>query len=146
MIHTKELRYGNRVKTRQGEVITIQQILSNSLIYDGQIEVNREFVHVRGSYQTDYVTQLNEVVKEVDYSEVLPIALTTEILRKCGFRNFVRDQWIIRIGGTHIDFEFTDSRLMLRSPAPAHAGIKYLHQLQNFLYAITAQELAVEEL
>ena len=35
---------------------------------------------------------------------------------------------------------------MLRSPAPAHAGIKYLHQLQNFLYAITAQELAVEEL
>ncbi|HMC86484.1 MAG TPA: hypothetical protein VKI61_13220 [Chitinophagaceae bacterium] len=106
MIHTKELRYGNRVKTRQGEVITIQQILSNTLIYDGQIEVNREFVHVRGSYQTDYVTQLNEVVKEVDYSEVLPIALTTEILRKCGFRNFVRDQWIIRIGGTHIDFEF----------------------------------------
>ena len=144
MIHTKELRFGNKVKTRQGEVITVQQILCNRLVYDAQIELNRAAVNVKGSSRTDYVTQLNEVVKEVDYHEVEPIALTPDILRKCGFRNFLREQWILRIGNSNLDFEFVDERVRLRSPAPSLASIKYLHQLQNFLFAISMHELEVE--
>jgi hypothetical protein len=144
MIHTKELRFGNKVKTRRGEVITVQQLLCNTLIYDGKIEVNREPVNVRGSYTTDYVTQLNEVVKEVEYQDVEPIALTPDVLRKCGFRNFLREQWILRIGNNHIDFEFMNDELKLRKPAPSLASIRYLHQLQNFLFAISMHELEVD--
>ena len=144
MIHTKELRFGNKVKTRRGEVITVQQLLCNSLIYDGKIEVNREPVNVRGSYTTDYVTQLNEVVKEVEYQDIEPIALTHDVLRKCGFRNFLREQWILRIGNNNIDFEFMDDELRLRNPAPSLASIRYLHQLQNFLFAISTHELEVD--
>jgi len=144
MIHSKELRSGNKVKTRRGEVITVQQILSTTLIYDSQIEVNREMINVRGSYKTDYVTQLSEVVKEVECHEVEPIALTPDILRKCGFRNFLREQWILSIGHNHLDFEFVDETVRLRSPAPLLARIKYLHQLQNFLFAISTHELEVE--
>ena len=144
MIQTKELRHGNKVKTQKGEVITVQQLLCNTLIYDSQIEVNREFVSVRNSYQADYVTQLNEVVKEVDYNEVEPIALTPDILKKCGFRNFLREEWILSIGNKHIDFEYDDDRLKLRNPGSSFTNIKYLHQLQNFLFAITSHELEVQ--
>ena len=144
MIHSKELRYGNKVKTRQGDVITVQQILCNSLIYDRKIEVNRQAVNVNGSYQSDYVTELNEVVKEIDYNEVEPIALTVDILRKCGFRNYIREQWILSIEKSHIDFDYEANELKLRNPAPAAASIKYLHQLQNFLFALSTHELEVE--
>jgi hypothetical protein len=144
MIHTKELRFGNKIKTRRGEVITVQQILCNTLIYDGKIEVSREPINVRGSYKTDYITQLNEVVKEVEYSDVEPIVLTHDILRKCGFRNFVREQWILSIGSSHFDFEFNDGELSLRRPAPSLVTVKYLHQLQNFLFATLMHDLEVD--
>jgi len=144
MIHTKELRYGNIAQTRDGELITVQQILSNTIIYDTQIEVNREAVNVNGSYGMDYITQMKEVVKEVDYQEINPIALTPEILKKCGFRNFLREEWIVSIGNTHIDFEYVNDGLKLRCPAPSLANIKYLHQLQNLIFAISMRELDVE--
>ena len=143
MIHTKELRFGNKVRTRQGKIITVQQLLCNTLIYDSQIEVNREVVTAGRSYGTDYITQLNEIVKEVEYSDVDPIILTADVLQKCGFRNYLREQWILRIGNQNIDFEFMDGGLRLRNPAPSLATIKHLHQLQNFLFAITTHELEV---
>jgi hypothetical protein len=144
MIHTKELRFGNKVQNLQGEFITVQQVLSNTIIYDTQIEVNMEAVNVSGSYNTDYVSQLSEVIKEVDCQEIDPIILTPEILKKCGFRNFLREEWIISIRNSHIDFVFTDGGLRLRCPAPSLTNIKYLHQLQNLLFAIATHELEVE--
>jgi len=81
MILTKELRYGNKVLTREGEVITVQQILSNSIIYDTQIEVSGEPVNLMGSRNTGYVAQLSEVVKEADCQEIEPIALTPDLLK-----------------------------------------------------------------
>jgi hypothetical protein len=141
MIHTKELRFGNKIKTRRGQVITVQQILSNTIIYESKIEVNRELVSLGRSRNTDYHTQLNEIVKEVDCNDVEPIALTEDILRKCGFRNFLREQWILRIGNSNFDWEFLDGRLRLSNPAPCLNSIRYLHQLQNFLYAIASHEL-----
>ena len=144
MIHTKELRYGNKVLNRNGDVITVQQILCNTLVYYSQIEVNRELVIAKGPYQNEYFTEMNEVIKEVDYNEVQPISITPEILKKCGFRNFLREEWIISIGCSHIDFEFNNDGLKFRSPAPSLVSIKYLHQLQNFLYAISTHELDIE--
>ncbi len=144
MILTKELRYGNKVQTLQGEIVTVQQILSNTVIYDTQLELNREAVNVKGSSNTDYVIHLSEVVKEVDCGEIEPIALTPDLLKACGFRNFLREEWIISIRNSHIDFEFLDGTLRLRCPAPALTNIKYLHQLQNLLFAIAGHELEIE--
>jgi hypothetical protein len=144
MLLTKELRFGNKLQTREGDFITVQEIHSNTIIYDMQLELNREAVNVKGSRKQDYVIQLNEVVKEVDCQELLPIELTPEILKQCGFRNFLREQWIITIGNSHIDFEFMEGILKLRCPAPALSKIKYLHQLQNLLFAIAGHELEIE--
>ena len=144
MIHAKELRYGNKVQTQDGEVITVQQILSHSLVYDTQIKVSREATAVRGSLRAAYASQFVEVVKEADFHELEPIFLTPRILEKCGFRNFVREDWIFSVGNSHIDFEFTADGLRLRQPVAGQTNLRYLHQLQNFLFFVTGYELEPE--
>lgn len=142
MIHVKELRFGNKIRTRQGKVITVQQILSNTVVYDSKIELNHEPVTAGGhGNSNNYYTQLNEVVQEVDCNDVDPIQLSEDVLRICGFRNYLREQWILKIGNSNFDWEFVDGTLRLRNPAPCLNGIQYLHQLQNFLYAITGYEM-----
>jgi len=145
MIHAKELRCGNKVQTLQGQTITVQQILHNTLIYDTEIKVTQEMASVGKSYKTTYYTQVVEVVKEAEFQEILPIALTPKILERCGFRNYVREEWILKVGGSHLDFEFNEEGLRLRQPIPSQAGIRHLHQLQNFLFVITGQELETEQ-
>ena len=144
MIHAKELRIGNKVQNQDGQIITVQQILANTLIYDTQIKVSRETASVRASYKTAYTTQFIEVVKEADFQDIDPIVLTPKILEKCGFRNFVREEWIFSIGNCHIDFEFVADGLRLRNSIPSRIGIRYLHQLQNFLFAILGYELEIQ--
>jgi hypothetical protein len=144
MIHAKELRIGNKVQNQDGQIISVQQILANTLIYDTQIKVSRETASVRASYKTAYTTQFVEVVKEADFQDIDPIALTPRILEKCGFRNFVREEWIFSIGNCHIDFEFVADGLRLRNSIPSRMGIRYLHQLQNFLFAIVGYELEID--
>lgn len=145
MIHAKDLRFGNKVQTRDGETITVHQLLGNSLIYDTQVRVSREASAVRGSLRTAYATQYIEVVKEADYAEIDPIVLTPKVLEKCGFRNFVREDWILSMGNTHIDFTFTDDGLKLRQPTAGAVPIRYYHQLQNFLFSVMGHELEGEE-
>jgi hypothetical protein len=144
MIHAKDLRFGNKVQTRDGEFITVHQLLGHSLIYDTQIKVSREVAAVRGSLRTAYASQFIEVAKEAHYGELEPISLTPRLLEKCGFRNFVREDWILSIGNTHIDFTFTADGLKLRQPTPGFVPILYYHQLQNFLYTVMGHELAAD--
>jgi hypothetical protein len=144
MLHSKELRLGNKLFNRKGEVITVQQLLSNSLIYDSQINISRKVANTSRFYSESYTTEVVELVKEIDFTDIVPIALTPKILEKCGFRNFVRDEWIISYGNTHTDFEFTSDGLRLRHSTPTRVGIKYVHQLQNFFFAITGHELEVD--
>jgi hypothetical protein len=145
MIHAKELRYGNKVQTPQGDVITVQQILCNTLIYDTQIKVSREVASIRGGSRSSHMTQVVEVYKEADLQEISPIALTPKVLERHGFRNYVREQWILKIGSSNIDFEFDSEGLRLRESIPSRISIRYLHQLQNFLYAIVGHELEEAE-
>jgi hypothetical protein len=84
-----------------------------------------------------------EVIKEVEYQDLDPIILTPQILQKCGFRNFIRDEWIISHSTGHADFELTPQGLRLRQPTPSRIPIKYLHQLQNLFFALTGEELEV---
>jgi len=144
MIHAKELRYGNKVQTQSGEIITVQQILSNTLVYDTQIKVTQEMAAVGKAYKTAYMTQFVEVVKEAEFQEIEPITLTPRILEKCGFRNYVREEWILKVGGSHLDFEFNTDGLKLLQPIPSQTRLRHLHQLQNFLFSITGHELETD--
>ena len=144
MIQAKELRFGNKVQTHHGDIITVQQILSNTLIYDTQIKVTREVASIRTSHKTSYTSQFVEVIKEADFQDINPIPLTPKILEKCGFRNYVREEWILSIDKSHMDFEFTADGLRLKHSSPSQVPIKYLHQLQNFLFVVVGYELEAE--
>lgn len=144
MLHAKELRFGNKVFNKKGEVITVQQIHSHSIVYDTAINVSRRHLsRASGFYDVAYTTEVLEVVKEAAMQEIEPISLTPKVLESCGFRNFVRDEWILTYGNTHTDFEFREDGLRLRHNTTARVPIKYLHQLQNFFYAIAGEELEV---
>jgi hypothetical protein len=144
MLHAKELRFGNKVFNKKGEVITVQQILSHSIVYDTAINVSRRHLSkVSGFYSAAYTTEVLEVVKEAEMQEIEPITLTPKVLESCGFRNFVRDEWILTYGNTHTDFEFREDGLRLRHNTTSRVPIKYLHQLQNFFFAMAGEELEV---
>lgn len=144
MLQAKELRYGNKVFNKKGEVITVQQIHSHSIVYDTAINVSRRHLsRASGFYDVAYTTEVLEVVKEAEMQEIEPITLTPKVLESCGFRNFVRDEWILTYGNTHTDFEFREDGLRLRHNTTSRVPIKYLHQLQNFFYAIAGEELEV---
>lgn len=144
MLQAKELRYGNKVFNKKGDVITVQQIHSHSIVYDTAINVSRRHLSkVSGFYDVAYTTEVLEVVKEADMQEIEPIRLTPKVLESCGFRNFVRDEWILTHGNTHTDFEFREDGLRLRHNTTSRVPIKYLHQLQNFFYAMAGEELEV---
>src|SRR5579862_4681187 len=106
MIHIKEIRFGNKAQTRDGEIVTVQQILSNSIVCEVQVEAAMEVVHSVRTFAGDSMLELMEEIKEFDCRELYPIPLSLEILKKCGFRNFTREEWIISIGNSHIDFVF----------------------------------------
>ncbi|HEV9036714.1 MAG TPA: hypothetical protein VGQ51_08840 [Puia sp.] len=144
MLHAKDLRFGNKVLNRRGEVITVQQIHSNSIVYDTAISVSRRHLSKVSGYDATYTAEVLEVVKEAGLREIEPIVLTPKVLEKCGFRNFIREEWIVTYGNKHTDFEFTEDGLRLKHPSPSRVGIKYLHQLQNFFYAIAGEELQIE--
>ena len=76
--------------------------------------------------------QYIEVVKEAGYDEVEPIMLTPKVLEKCGFRNFVREEWILSVGNTHIDFTFTEEGLKLRHPTPGSDADQILSSASKF--------------
>jgi hypothetical protein len=72
-----------------------------------------------------------------------PIPLTPEILVKAGFRQSISNEkvWVLKIG---------ENNLMLKNDVAWFywAGLsypfKYLHQLQNLVYAIYGEELAIQ--
>lgn len=141
MIQVKELRFGNKVYNQTGEVITVQQILFNTIVYDSQMKVSTAEAH-----DTHLLTQTStmvEVIKEVDCQDVEPIPITPQVLQNSGFRCFKREEWIVSHKHGHIDFELTANGVRLRQPTPTTREIKYLHQLQNLFYALTGQDLVV---
>ena len=140
MILSNELRLGNKVYYKD-QVITVQQILFNSVVYETQMKINQELVGFGETLEPAYSAAVVEVVEEADCLDLSPITLTFHILENCGFRNFVREHWIMSCGRKHIDFEFTDAGLQLMHPTPSRIYIKHLHQLQNLFFALTGKEL-----
>ena len=142
MIQAKELRVGNKVyNTKNAEIITVHQILHSTIIYDTQLKISKERSNNGWSSIVIYTSEVVEVIKEAEFQDIDPIILTPKVLQKCGFRNFIRDEWIMSLTTGHYDFDFTEEGLRLRHPTPSRMPIKYLHQLQNFFFAITGEEI-----
>lgn len=143
MIQANDLRLGNRVLHQSG-IITIQQLLPNTVVYDTQMKVQKDTALVSTSYDITYHSEVIEEVKEAEYTELAPIPLSPAVLAQCGFKNFLRDSWIFKHSTGHIELELSEKGLQLRQPTATWIMIKYLHQLQNFIYVITGKELVID--
>lgn len=143
MIQAKDLRLGNKVLNQTGEVITVQQILHNTIVYNNFLQVDKEVEPQYSSSVLSCTAKMVEVIEEAEYPKLIPIPLTTELLKNCGFRNFKREEWVLSFDHSHADFEFTEEGLKMREPAAFRKPIKYLHQLQNVFFALTGSELKV---
>lgn len=126
-----------------GDVITVQQILQNSIVYNNYLQVDKEETGSYSSAVLSYAAKVVEVIEEEEYPNLKPIPLTTQLLKGCGFRNFKREEWILSFDRSHADFDFTTEGLKMREPAAFQKPIKYLHQLQNVFFALTGNELKV---
>ncbi len=128
MIDVKELRIGAHVSLR-GERVTIFQT-----IYTGLVEVirpNKEF----------------EVCTTTD--ELDPIPLTAELLQEIGFERlaqlgsmstWARDDIYISIVGERVAARIVNDKNDL-----SISSIRYLHELEAFVYLTTKQELIKED-
>ena len=141
MIQAKDLRLGNKVRKLTGEVITVQQILQNTIVYNNYLQVGKEKASLGSSSVLSYTAKVVEVIEEAEYPDLSPIPLTRDLLESCGFRHFKREEWILSFDRSHADFEFTTEGLTMREPAAFKRPIKYLHQLQNVFFALTGTEL-----
>jgi hypothetical protein len=143
MIQAKDLRLGNKVLNQTGKVITVQEILHNTIVYNNYLQVDKENEGPYSASVLSYAAKVVEVIEEAEYSNLLPIPLTARLLERCGFRNFKREEWILSFDHSQADFEFTAEGLKMREPAAFKKPIKYLHQLQNVFFALSGNELEV---
>ena len=106
----------------------------NELRIGSWLSDGKEFFQVDESFFT---------LLELNMQFCKPIALTEEILLKCGFEKVDFDYFILKYGNNECYFSYKKSNLELcrNMQSTANAEIKHLHQLQNLYFAITNEEL-----
>ena len=95
------------------------------------------------NYGNEIRTQFNfDLCKYVHLLK--PIPLTTEILEKAGFKRDSDYDGLYSFGG--YNFDLTDGVVVCLVNLEYKIGqpVHYLHQLQNFIYALTGEELNIQ--
>lgn len=125
-MEAKELMIGNYVY-HKGKPLQITNVIDFC--------VNMEF----GKYS-------GERNNEIDIDEISPILLTPELLKKCGY------EFVIEVASwanpLHLISQY-EGDVWVFEPfctidKDCHITIKYLHQLQNLVFALTGEELKIE--
>lgn len=133
MIDIKEIRIGNLLTTENGKVI-VQEIGLNGINYN-------------------YLIEMDEFSKK----KLFPTLITEELLLKLGFKKEVEDitkdkRYRLRLNGFCIDINKWSNTLgrdygihidNLCCDSVLRGDIQYLHQLQNYIYDATKQELDI---
>ena len=125
-----ELRIGNKIQDRNGFVFNVVGI--------GEDWITTDFESNEG-YAWEFNFKTNPPT---------PIELTEEILLKCGFAEFYKSDFSVKLECIKNPiFEFVRRNHKdwnLRIKGETHKHIKYLHQLQNLYFALTGKELEIE--
>ena len=142
MIKPEELRIGN--------LVTLSEKGCNDIIIDFGSELPKSYFEDKIKYLG--VRSISDEVElcgygfDLDcynYSDLVPIPLTEEILLKCGFEKYNKlsghDGYLFNGYFIHKDGSFTvlGSSLVL-------CKIKHLHHLQNLYFALTGQEITIK--
>lgn len=129
MIQANELRIGNLVSVEKTALHYAGENFKSALF---EIEeLKKEVVHFKGFHAGEY------------YKDLQPIPLSEEILLKCGFTKAIGSYFIQKVGSIYVKVPFEGSEYFL---VKANSGdklisVKYLHHLQNLIFALTGEEL-----
>jgi len=79
-------------------------------------------------------------------NNIAPIPLTPEILEKCGFKLYGKNNWFY-IFEENFSIEYTnylgEFYYFMCGYSYSHSKIEYLHQLQNLYFALTGNEFEI---
>lgn len=142
-----ELRIGNYLfdSTEDGGIIKIKEIKEMSPRNVGNMSIS--YIGVRGGYCTTSL-QENEVNLESEDFLIQPIPLTEEWLLDFGFELINNDFYRSRnselclhwtVNKNKMIPEYNQKRLV------TGYDFKYVHQLQNLYFALTGEELTLQE-
>jgi len=137
MIQANELRIGNWYKPCSSDYAIITEILSDRVY-----------------------AKYTDSIFNTTYEYISPIPLTPEILDKCGFKKWGRDdmprtlsyelgEMTIFPSNTFCDFDgygfihYKLSKFENNKDESARFKFQYLHQLQNLYFALTGEELPI---
>lgn len=130
MINKNELRIGNYV---------------NGELYETGCSVTVRQYKIKSLGEKIAVLQDRKTQSVLSYQDIQPIPLTSEWLLKFGCKyseNYKGWQVLYSSGLRLIDYAqcrqvFIDSS--------THTELRYVHQFQNFIYALTGEELTIQE-
>jgi len=122
MISANELRIGNFIEAN-GPMMEVKSI------YDDHVEL-----YLHGSEADNW---------DEDLEACNGIPLTPEILEKCGFELRIEDtiEKDYKLYPLFVKFQHNGSLLVTIHEYSSCSHIKYLHQLQNVIFALTNTEL-----
>ena len=126
-------------------VILPNELRIGSIISDIFSESTQPFTITKLLQNKCYYKPGSNAVYDCKYENLKPIPLTEELLLKFGFQidetyvseqnpylDYIKDE--VRISMPYYSFEFGDGAFM---------ELKYVHQLQNLYFSLTARELTV---
>lgn len=137
MIEAKELRVGNKILSIFDKVETVRMILG----HEGSEEYPKQYKHLIG---------VEENGNQYNLAEIKPIPLTEEWLLKFGFVQGEYKLWL-SIPQIKSEIHFDKFRGSLVCQIYSSTGslipkdIKYIHQLQNLYFALTGEELEIND-
>lgn len=133
MIQPNELRLGNYVQDRGGKVLKIDTFETT---HNGE-----EYVLKVG--QRMFVNG-NEVHPLTEYSDYLdPIPLTKDWLTRFGFDKYPNEVWSLLLWSPCLIDR--DGYFLFAMHGVIVTEIQYVHQLQNLYFALTGEELKLNE-
>ena len=146
MMDIKEFRIGNCLKYTEtqnaGCVITIH-------------EDNEDFKSTVIGLDVSETCDNGDFFVEDRVDSFEPILLTPELVQKCGFKKDNNDNYFLSFAESfahkerHIEFEFMGKDVFCSfwigsGKDKILMDIKYLHQLQNFYFALSGKELVID--
>ena len=124
MIAANELRIGNLAYNQYGKIGTVWGFKVGDATHDFEHIVSFKELNVNSCYSR----------------YIKPIPLTPEILEKCGFEKD-NDGIYSKLGFMFWLDDIGVMQLALNYSPICNAPCKYVHQLQNLIYALTGEEI-----
>jgi len=129
-IRIQELRIGN--------IVNVTKEIQEDVYLELDIDMCKGYYEVDSISKDEVVLIIDKNKTEFEYSEIKPIPLTEEWIKRCkfNFKKLELEDLAVSIGLISGEIHFVIGNY--------HKELKYLHQLQNIYFYFTEKELIIK--